>query len=255
MAKVKEQAPASTPFLPLAKSATGYAILARPADEVREIMASNMGGGGVTAGDLDRIKVPSSGNQFWTLNTLDGEIPVRDFEAIILHWQDTRAYWERGLDQGGGQPPDCSSQDCVHGVGNPGGVCQSCPLAQWGSDPKGGRGQACKMKRLLFVLRPENMLPDVLFVPPTSLKPLRQYFMRLASQATPYWSVRTRFTLAGAKNGGGIDYSTINASLAGRLEGEDLSRVKAVMMAFRPSIDRVQVKPSDYQEVGASAAP
>jgi hypothetical protein len=33
----------------------------------------------------------------------------------------------------------CVSHDGVHGVGAPGGACQTCPLSQWTENPKGGK--------------------------------------------------------------------------------------------------------------------
>ena len=89
----------------------------------------------------------------------------------------------------------------------PGGVCAACPLAKFGSDPKDQRGQACKQMKQLFILRPSNVLPDLLQVPPTSVKNARSYLTRLMAQGAPYYKVLTAVTLNRQKNPSGISYS------------------------------------------------
>ena len=179
-----------------------------------EIMRENVGAGGITPFDLDRVKVPSGAGTAWELPTLTGETDVaKAFTGIIVAWREPRSYWVKGLDEGGGnQPPDCASDDGATGVGTPGGECAVCPLAQFGSG-KEQRGQACKQMRLLFIVRENALLPIALFAPPTSIANIRKYFLRLASEGKHYSSVVTNFTLSKATSGGGIDYSKIDVNV------------------------------------------
>lgn len=247
MAKNKDNGALAT----LEQPAT-YAIMNRPVDELREIMQANLGVNGTmnAATDLERIKVPAQGITLWTVNTLDGEEQVKELEGIILHWREPRVYYERGIEEGGGnQPPDCYSDDGLIGVGTPGGACGKCPFAAWGSAAK-GKGQACKQKRLLFFLRPGNLLPDALFLPPTSIKPVKQFFLRLSSQAVPFYGIKTRLTLEKANNAAGIAFSRVVPSLAGRLTAEELMAVRGYIETIRPALEKVRATAEDVADKG-----
>lgn len=215
-----------------------FAILKREAAEMRELMEANLGQGGMNPYDLDKIKAPSGGALFWTIHTLEGEEAVKELEVILLHWRDVRRYYARGLEEsGGGSPPDCRSEDTVRGFGTPGGSCLSCPLAQMGSDPKGGKGQACKERRMLFVVRPGGVLPDLLELPTTSLKPVRDYFKRLASAGHLFYGLRTKVGLKAAQNEKGIKYSEAVFAAGEPLAPDELAAVKAMRAALLPVLD------------------
>jgi len=144
----------------------------------------------------------------------DGEV-VKDFSAIIIDRHPANAYWEQPFDQtGGGQFPDCASLDGVTGQGNPGGDCEDCPLNQFGSAPgkkgKGGDGKACKnTERVFFVLEPEDNIPCMMLVPPTSLKVVSMYISQLSSRGIMSTEVFTKFALKEAQNKDGIEYSKL----------------------------------------------
>lgn len=222
-----------------------YAIAQMQAGEVAEIIRENVGAGGIGQFDLDRIKVPAGGSTIWSVPTLDGDQPAKELEGVIVHYQDQRAYWAESFGKGGGgSPPDCSSTDMQVGVGNPGGDCARCPFAQFGSavrdDGSEGRGQACRSIRALYLLLPNSVLPLVVPVPPSSLKPIRGYFLRLASQAVPYHAVTTKLKLTRTRSGDGIDYAQIQAELGQRLTKEDHARIlplKKMMAAAAQTID------------------
>jgi hypothetical protein len=185
-----------------------------------------VGATGIQALDLPRIKVPAGGSLMWTIQTLEGEESARTISGVILAWRTGRLYWKKALGEGGGrQPPDCISRDGFEGVGDPGGACAQCPYARFGSASK-GKGQACKQIRQLLLVRPEEVLPCLLSVPPTSLKAASQYFMALLARAIPYWGVITTITLERAKNEDGIDYAKMSFS-GGRI----LNREQRVTLA------------------------
>lgn len=195
-----------------------YPVLA--GSHVTETIKQNMAGESVSPDDLNRIKVPSGGGTLWTVIDANGEeTGAKELEGIIVHITRRRAYWSSSkLSK---SPPDCSSIDCVNGRGSPGGDCESCPFNQFGTavDDKGnkGRGKACKERKLLFILRQGEVLPDVVSAPPGSLKLLRQYQLKLG---VPYWSVVTRLTLEKKDSAGGEPFAQIKAVKVGQLAPE-----------------------------------
>jgi hypothetical protein len=171
-----------------------------------EVLRDNVGQAGIQALDLPRIKVPSGDSIMWKILTLEGEESAKTIEGIILAWRTGRLYWKKALAEGGRQPPDCTSRDGFVGIGDPGGPCAQCPYARFGSSTK-GKGQACKQIRQLLLVRPDEVLPCLLSVPPTSLKSASQYFMALLARAIPYWGVITKISLEKATNENGIIYA------------------------------------------------
>jgi len=235
-----------------------YAIATR-GDELATIIRENMGESGrMTPFDLDRVKVPTGGGKTWVVPTLDGEQDVREISGVIVAWRDARAFWETPFaSSGGGVPPDCSSQDSVIGFGmygvgselHPDGKCSTCPMAQWGSkvNERGEetRGQACKSMRLLFLLQPDALLPVAMFMPPTSVTPLRKYFMRLSTQGVPYYGVVTGLSLGLTKSGDGIEYSQVEARMIDRLSDDDRATVQAYSSNLQHALDAVGITAED----------
>ena len=202
--------------------------------DIREAMNVNVGDAGLTAGDLERIKIPAGGGTTWTIQGLDGEEMLKELSGIIIAWRDTRAYWSGPMDESdGNMPPDCYSLDARIGIGKPGADCHKCAMAEFGSDPKGD-GQACKLIRQLFLIREDNLLPEVVSLPPTSLKPARQYFLRLASKGVPCYSVITKLALEKTKNTQGIVYAKAALTSGGRLTPEQTQRAKEYAALIDP---------------------
>lgn len=184
------------------------------AGSMAEIMAENFGDDGFSAGDLDRLIIPSGGGTAWDI---PDEMPAREITGILLYQQDTRSYWATKRGEGGAEdgPPDCSSPDGKIGIGiagegseiNPTGECADCPFNEYGTALGGGKGKACKQKKDLFVLRTGANLPVHISLPPTSLKPHRKHMMRLASNGRRYYEAVTTIGLEVTK-GNGQTYST-----------------------------------------------
>jgi hypothetical protein len=211
--------------------------------DIREAMSANVGDAGLTAGDFERIKVPAGGGTAWAIQGLDGEEMVKELSGIIIAWRDTRAYWSVSMEESdGNMPPDCYSMDARTGTGKPGGNCQKCPLAEFGSDSK-GEGQACKLIRQLFMIREDNLLPEVVNLPPSSVKPARQYFLRLASKGVPCYSVITNIGLEKTKNGQGIAYSKAALTSGGRLTPEQTQRAKEYAAMIDPFLKSAPAVP------------
>jgi hypothetical protein len=221
-----------------------FVVFQTPVAEIRDAVAANLGDNGMSASDFERIKIPAGGGTAWTIQGLDGEEMLKELSGIIVAWRDTRAYWSVPMEQSdGNMPPDCYSLDARAGTGKPGGNCLKCSLAEFGSDPK-GEGQACKLVRQLFFLQQENLLPEIVSLPPSSLKPARQYFMRLASKAVPCYSLITKIGLEKTKNAQSIVYSRATFTSGGRLTPEQTARVKEYAAMLQPFLESAPLIPT-----------
>ncbi len=224
-----------------------YMITEYNPEDIREIIAENIGGQEMTEFDLDRITIPSGGGLAWAIPTLDGEESSQALEGVIVFWKDARAYWEQSMEEsGGGSPPDCSSDDGQVGHGDPGGLCAECSFSKWESDAR-GRGQACKQVRLMFMIMPDSLLPVVIALPPTSLARARKHFLRLAGRGVHFASVVHRVTLDRTKNDAGFPYSVANFSVAKLLMPEDADRFRKYGKMLEPIFRDVSVDHSDVE--------
>ena len=217
------------------------------AEEIKAVLQANLGPRGLDQKKLPRIKWPTGGSLHFVTETLDGEDqPVKELSGFIVAWRDMRLYYktayaERGKKSG---PPDCSSKDGYTGVGEPGGDCDRCPFAGWGSDPKGGRGQACKQVKQILMLREDHVFPDVINIPPTSLMNWEKYLMRLGNFRTPHWGLITTIRLERMANTDGIDYARATFSTGERLG-------PAARAAFQPFCEQMSelLKPMTVEDV------
>ena len=228
---------------------TDYAILKGSEKEVREVVRSNLGGGfGVSEFDLDRVKVPMGGSMTWQVPTLEGPKAVESFTGIMLHYKDQRSYWDTEIaESGGGMPPDCVSADGQIGKGEPGGECTKCQYSEWGSRGENRRGQACRTVRMIFICRPDEIIPCVMSVPPSSLRSIKAYFLRLASARIPFYGIATRFTLKQTKMSG-FDVSQIVPVVERRLEPEEAERAKNLSNELAHVFSKVQAEQDDFRD-------
>lgn len=220
-----------------------YAIVAM-GDSIADIMAENLGDDGLSEFSLDRIRIPAGGGIAFEIPTLEGSDSAKTIEGVVVGWKTVRGYYANAYD-GSNNPPDCSSNDGEVGMGDPGGYCSDCPLNAWGSDPKGGKGKACAEKRMLFVLRKDDVLPIVIMVPPTSLKGIREYFRRLTSKAIPYYGVVTQFSLKKAQSSTNITYSELVPAFVAQLSAEDAAVMRGVAGQLKKSMSRIRATEED----------
>lgn len=210
---------------------------------VTEALAMNLGSGGLSAFDFPRIRIPSGGGTQWMVPTLEGETSEPTVEGVVVLARDTRAYWHDSGDAIVGTPPDCSSGDGLIGIATtakgPGGACNSCPMTQYGSDTKGGRGQACKQVKQLFILRGTSLLPDLIGLPPTSLKAAKAYLLKLTSQGVPYFNVVTRIGLERMQNAAGQKYAAATFSFVRMLTPEEAARSREYHQMLRPIVAQI----------------
>jgi hypothetical protein len=186
--------------------------------EFQEAWDVNIGTGGVSVGDLSRIKV-MSGAPLWLIPGLEGEQTAPKIEGVVVLARDTRAYWKSK--EAGNAPPDCSSGDAITGNGEPGGKCAECSLAKFGSD---GEGQACKQIKQLFMLRGDSMLPELVSLPPTSVVPANRFFVKLQASRIPHYAALISIELEKAQNAQGKPYGKAKFNHVRTLTPEEKQR-------------------------------
>jgi len=183
-------------------------------------IVQNMAGEEISANLLNRIKVPAGGGTTWMVTDEAGEEqPIKDLQGVILHTIRRRGYWTNPDPLK--VPPDCASTDMITGIGAPGGTCANCLHNQFGtstkSDGTAGKGKACSERKLVFLLREGQFLPDVVSIPSASLKAMQMYQLR---GLVPYaiWQVVTAFKLSKEVSSDGIDYAEVKPYRAGVLD-------------------------------------
>jgi len=221
-----------------------YGGLMKSPSEVAAIIRTNVGPAGINMGNLTKIKMPSGDSMMWQVPSIRGLQAVEQIEGIIIHHTDGRAYWEKDYDAAGGvkTPPDCASDDLIIGKGNPGGPCAECKFNEWGSSTKSARGKACKEVKVLFVLpKGKAFLPVYFLLPPTSLKPIRNYLLGLASEALRVDQVTTVLGLTKGQNADGVEHAIIEPSMPkkdGELSKDERAVVEAYVAAIKPALER-----------------
>lgn len=238
-------------------AAENFMVVQQDTTELIEIMRELFGTEGISFRDMERIKLPSAGAEFWSMKDENGEsVATKTFKCIILTHRQIRVYWEKSLDESGGvKPPDCFAPDAKKGIGNPGMICADCPHSQFGTAAK-GRGQACQLKRMVFFLLPDQVFPAYISLPPTSQGEAKSYLFSLASRLVKPYDVVTEVGLTPAKNDTGTAYSKVTFKRAGMLDGETKAKVRAVAMPLIQAIDAADIRPiatEDENDDGGNA--
>lgn len=244
-----------------------YAVMDVAPREIADMLLEASGGQRLSPFDLDVVKVPSGqGAPMWAVQSLDGEDAVKSIEGIAILSRTVRSWWETSIDEsGGGSAPDCSSQDGVVGIGAPKGhpdftdenvdvrydasgqeirrgrfECARCPLAEFGSDAR-GRGQACKQNLLVFMLRPESVIPMVIKVPPSSIKKMRNFILSMTGLGIKPFGAVISLGLKKVTKGGSPAYFEIDPKISRRLEPDELAKIRDLRDALLPVLAGVRV--------------
>ena len=185
-----------------------------------------------------RIKIPAGGVLQFELPTGDPQHPDYSptLTGVILFNHASCAYWPEGDEYSDDVPPLCSSVDGKVGIGTPGGACAACVMNRFGSAPDGSKGKACKNMRVLYLLRSGEYMPLQVNLPPTSIKPFKEFLNRafmLRRRAT-YGSI----VQIGLKreNNGTNDYSVATFKLLQDFQGEELAQIRAYANSFKEQI-------------------
>lgn len=234
LTKVKDVLPG-----PLALSLTDEEV-----KEFQEAWATNIGGDEITVANLPRIKMVGGAAPLLMAPTAAGEEPVQRVEGVVVFKKDRRAYWKSK--ELSNTPPDCSSNDCKQGNGTPGGKCKECPLAVFGSDTVGA-GQACKEIRDLYMLRGEDSLPEILSLPPTSVKASKDFFVRLIGSRIPLHGALIAIEIKKAQNPQGKPYGKAMFSLVRSLMPIEKQRAMQFGVMCEALAERVPIQRQDSE--------
>lgn len=111
-----------------------------------------------------RIGQPS-GNRISTTKKQTFKLPngqeiAAPLQAVIVDFVSLNLYYESGYDPNNITPPVCAAvgtdvaslEPFTDAYDKQCDTCAACPMNQWGSDPKGGKGKACSNTRLLAIL-------------------------------------------------------------------------------------------------------
>ena len=94
---------------------------------------------------------------------------------------------------------------------------------------------------LLFLLRPDNVLPLLIRVPVTSKGLFLKYAARLTSSLTPLNGVVTKITLQKATSRGGKPYALFHFEAVSALSSEEAASAKAFAKQFMEAMNRSEV--------------
>ena len=233
-----------------------YELVKVSSSEVAEILD---GMNGVTPLDLERVRVPSGGTLSWVRNGPEGEQMVKELVGVVMAQREGRLYWQSGIGAGpggGSSPPDCVSDDGATGFGSRwqgdtqgAHACESCPLAQFGSarrpDGQPARGQACKQVKILFFLPPESILPVVVSLPPTSIQPVKRFFLGLLGRMIRPHQVEVSLSLEKAQSKDGVGYARAVPKLVRRLSEIEIQRIASVAAGLAKVFRSARVQKDD----------
>ena len=178
---------------------------------------------------FDMVKSPSGGSTVFTVPGLSGDDAAKELTGIVLDYTTPRAYWDTPKPVEG-TPPVCLSRDSV--ISMDGKACASCPYNDFGSRDGESNAKACKESVLIFLLRPNNILPLLVRVPVTSKARFLKYTARLVGTLTPISSVITRITLQKAASKAGEPYALFNFDAVSVLEPEEAARAREYARQF-----------------------
>jgi len=226
-----------------------FALTLPTKQEIAEIFAENMEG---VVFQCERVKIPSGGGVVWEITDDDGNTDTpKELLGVIIDHHPANGYWAEEY-SGKNQPPDCSSMDGV--TGTPGvninGVvyknCATCPMNQFGSDPKGGAGKACKNMHRVYLLREETVFPLLVTLPPTSLSAIKDYVRRLTNKLKRLSGVVSKITLEKDKNEGGIQFSKAVFARAGELDKAEAQKIAEHARVLKPYLRQIGLTNDDY---------
>ena len=190
---------------------------------------------GVTP-SFQRIKIPGGGVTQFEMPSDNPDQPNYEqrLVGVIVYTHLSNAYWagEKSEDDDKDNPPTCQAVTGKYGFGTPGGICDTCKLNAFGSG-KDSKGKACKNMRALYFLRSGDMMPMILNLPPTSLKPYNDFAnSAFLYRRRPIYASVVEITIT-RKTAGGQNYGVAVFKRLRDFEGEELARISAYVKSFR----------------------
>ena len=128
-------------------------------------------------------------------------------------------------------------------ISHDGKACAHCPYNDFGSKDGESNAKACKESVLLFLLRPDNIIPLLVRVPVTSKPRFLRYATRLLSTLTPISSVVTKITLEKATSKQGKPYALFNFEAISALSPEEAAQAKTFGQQFVELVNAAEPVP------------
>ena len=189
---------------------------------------------------FDIVKSPSGGSTVFSVPGLAGDDAAKELTGIILDYTTPRAYWDTP-DPVEGTPPVCLSQDSI--ISHDGKACARCPYNDFGSKDGESNAKACKESVLLFLLRPNNILPLLVRIPVTSKGRFMKYMARLVGTLTPISGVVTKISLEKATSKSGKPYALFNFEAVSVLGPEESIQAKSFAQRFMEIVNVAEMVP------------
>lgn len=205
-----------------------------------DIIRANLKSQPLTLDLFDVVKSPSGGSTVFEVPGLGGTEAEKELVGIILDYTTPRAYWDTP-DPVEGTPPVCMSQNSI--ISHDGKACAHCPYNDFGSKDGESNAKACKESVLLFLLRPNSIIPLLVRVPVTSKPRFLKYSTRLLSTLTPISSVVTKIALEKATSKQGKPYALFNFEAVSVLSPEEAASAKAYAQQFMEIVSAAQLVP------------
>lgn len=116
-----------------------------------------------------------------------------------------------------------------------------CPFNDYGSK-NGTNAKACKKSVMIFLLRPDNIMPIIVRVPVTSKVRFQRYAARLVGRMIPIYGAVTRITLEKTTNRTGQPYSLFNFEAVKELTFDEAQSAKMFAESFMGIIESGEVQ-------------
>lgn len=193
---------------------------------------------------FDVVKSPSGGATAFSVPGLSGDESFKELTGVVLDYMTPRAYWDTP-DPVEGTPPVCYSPDSL--ISHDGKACNRCPFNDFGSKDGDSNAKACKESVMIFLLRPDNIMPIIIRVPVSSKLIFQRYMTRLIGKMMPLCGVVTKITLERTTNRTGQLYSLYNFEAVSILSPEEAAKARVFGQKFVEIVNAVE---PDIQAAG-----
>lgn len=197
---------------------------------------------------FQRFKITGGGSTLFELPDEESGKPeyVPALRGVILFHHPANGYWV-GDPTDEDKAPLCSSVDGVNGYGDPGGTCAACYLNRFGSG-EDGKSKACKNMRHIYLLQSGELMPKVLYLPPTSLKAFDRFInAAFLCRNRPSYGGVVEITLHREEKP--TPHAVADFRKLYDLTGEELAKARSFATTFR-----VQAKAMLAEQAQATAA-
>jgi hypothetical protein len=206
-----------------------------------DIIGENLKNQPLSLSLFDVVKSPSGGATVFSVPGLSGDEAEKELTGIVLDYTTPRAYWDTS-DPVEGEPPVCFSRNSL--TSHDGKPCSRCVYNDFGSNVKeDSNAKACKESVLLFLLRPDSILPLIVRVPVSSKLIFQRYMTRLIGRMIPLYSVVTRITLEKATSKAGKPYALYSFEAVGALTQEESANARAFGAKFMEVLNAAETEP------------